>query len=525
MDIVGWLWVWGPSIVGILVGLAGLHLLITGAAPARIGHEPYCKACGYNLSGSDLKDALEPLESDEDALPGGAAGADPALQTRTMQGQPGGAIEWDAPEPRCSECGAELGPREIRIGRRVRRPARALAGMALMLGVGAAMYGVPSALYRRDLYERLPTWWVLLDLRYKHKDLAERAATELSSRLDDGLLSAAQKSRLIDACLAHQADVDRRPVSNRVLNLLAELYRDMSAAQRERFFANAFRIDEVFVRPIVRAGSKIPWQLKMNLVFPNSWPSPDWSASIMVQSVAEGVARSEAMVASNGGGSRTSGRRDPLPVGDHLLTIEVLAREHAGTPFVNDPARDVLHRREARSLPVRVVESGELVALKRDPELDAAIAAGAKLENVHWLPPRGGEIKLHINFALASGQPIAQAFDAYADLLGKPVKLTRVRAAANAKAGRSYMNMGPLPPDIPSTFDILLIPSREAAEETVDMFEIWGGTLGFRNVTPAASAAAANASPVTYSATLDPSPASAPAPVSQPSPQALHSPP
>jgi predicted RNA-binding Zn-ribbon protein involved in translation (DUF1610 family) len=46
---IAWLWILGLS----LVALLGLFLLWRGLRPRREGTTPYCRKCGYNLTGTD----------------------------------------------------------------------------------------------------------------------------------------------------------------------------------------------------------------------------------------------------------------------------------------------------------------------------------------------------------------------------------------------------------------------------------------------------------------------------------------
>jgi hypothetical protein len=159
-----------------ITGLAaGVWLAIAGRFPRRTGVTPFCRACGYNLTGSELA----------------AAGA------------------------RCPECGSGLTADRVVVGERYVRRGYIRAG--LMLGV-AGLLGLSTAVASRwglvRWYSYAPTWWVLKDARSADAGTARRAFDELVVRLNAGNLSAGYYGELIETCLAEQprARLDTSPV-------------------------------------------------------------------------------------------------------------------------------------------------------------------------------------------------------------------------------------------------------------------------------------------------------------------------
>jgi len=120
--------------------VTGAWLLFTGLRPQRLGSTPFCRRCGYNLTG--------------------------------LSGS------------RCPECGADVTqPGAVLVGERVVRRGRVAVGLAALLlamaggtaiGIGAAR-GV-------DWYKLKPTFLVLVDLNSGQSSRAWRAFSELQRR-------------------------------------------------------------------------------------------------------------------------------------------------------------------------------------------------------------------------------------------------------------------------------------------------------------------------------------------------------
>lgn len=196
-------------VVSLLATLFGLAALVVGLWPRRRGSTPFCRKCGYNLTGIDR----------QPATPG---------------------------EQPCPECGLDLRCDDSAvIGKRVRRLHLAVLGllMALAGGLPIGQWG-RSALQRVDWYTKLPTWWVFDDMRGDDEKVAWRAWSEIESRFSAGALSVGQVSSLIDACLEeHARPVFELPGGMEADVLLGDstIETAMTATQRRRYANNLMR--------------------------------------------------------------------------------------------------------------------------------------------------------------------------------------------------------------------------------------------------------------------------------------------
>jgi hypothetical protein len=101
-------------LIGILLAMRGAELIKRGVQSSRIGYEPSCRACGYNLTG--------------------------------IQSQ------------RCPECGSILSPLSILSGRKQRQFGLMLAGIAmLLLGLCPLAAMIPGVIPDIDWYHHKPT--------------------------------------------------------------------------------------------------------------------------------------------------------------------------------------------------------------------------------------------------------------------------------------------------------------------------------------------------------------------------------
>jgi len=164
--------VYDATVMGILAFLillvVSVLLVTTGWRGRRVGAEPHCKACGFDLSGL----------TDE--------------------------------QPRCPECGADVGePSAIVPGVRQRRPRRlgvGLAGLALCATLG--WFGVQGRLSTASLLASLPSGWMIgYAVRAEERPFAEEMRWELRRRIAVGTLTDPEVlARIGDEILAAMHD-------------------------------------------------------------------------------------------------------------------------------------------------------------------------------------------------------------------------------------------------------------------------------------------------------------------------------
>jgi ribosomal protein L37E len=134
---------------GLVFLAAAVVLLKLGLWPRRKGDEPYCRRCGYNLTG-----------------------ASPDI---------------------CPECGTARSPRMTVYGQRQRRPWLIAGGLvAVVLSAGLLFKPGHMYYYTTDFYRYKPTRFVLADMRSSDWLILNRAGREMLRRLDSSNLSSDQ---------------------------------------------------------------------------------------------------------------------------------------------------------------------------------------------------------------------------------------------------------------------------------------------------------------------------------------------
>ena len=207
--------------------LGGLALCIFGLRGRRVGEEPYCRKCAYNLTG---------LTSE-----------------------------------RCPECGSPIAPDGIVHGTFHRRWAFIVVG-ALPLAVCTWLLGSLACSHLRmiDLYPHYPFSWLLADARQgRGLDFHELLRRERA-----GKLSQPQRGQLVEAALDAQA---QRPPPNNVSGWLEALNRwdvdgVLTPKQRAQFHSQLEgRLTPTIQGPLkVRSGGRLSFTLvhKLPEVFP-----------------------------------------------------------------------------------------------------------------------------------------------------------------------------------------------------------------------------------------------------------------
>lgn len=498
---------------------AGAGLTIFGLIPRRVGREPQCRKCGYDLRGHDLA----------------------------------------KPEGRCSECGSLLAGRNVRFGRRRWRWRLLLLGPLLILLAATPLRLAWLVSHRQIHYARLPTWWLLelvhndeYSTRYEaYWALAERltrsGATERRKRAlidqclrlltravargEDELLvellhtpplrdalRPRDKRRLIDLCMRV---LPRDPYSRGDLQVLEFLTLPaIRPLVTEREWARVaehgirMRLD---VRPYVVPGATCPARIAYEFRLPSRGPlhmqrfhagvyangvlveppgilepgepeglfwlgSVDWHcarwlphrpySSLRLNNCSHKIIGASQVPLLLPGPSRFE-----LETNVEIKISDQPAADSAGThPLITA-------RRTLRAA-CEVTDSPKShVVLRRSAAIDEAMLNSIQLT---YFEAKSNALtqKSTIICRIEAEQrlEIGCAFDVYLQLGGERFHLGVLTAAP----GDGYIvwrvncdgSLGPFP----SNGDLLLLPSPAAARETVDLFEIWGGGLVFENV-------------------------------------------
>jgi predicted RNA-binding Zn-ribbon protein involved in translation (DUF1610 family) len=378
---IGWPWIAGLA----LLALAGLFVIWRGLYPRRQGTTPYCRKCGYNLTGKD----------------------------RTAE------------DARCPECGFVVSADDAVIfGERVRRWRRVFAGLVIFLfgAVPLVLIGIGVA-RGIDWYRYKPTGLVIRDLQSADSNLAGKGAREITRRYLDKKLSKAQVHKLAEVCLAEQRRPDSRFTATQVLiDLLGTMYqrRELAQNQIDRFFENLCPV-ECVARPTVIRGRDCPLELRWESRVPRSGV---WAMLAPQDTRFARHPRGHAFGRDfevTGPVSHTIVRaaepaRKP---GRHELPIDVELRVYdSGIPGedVGNPVRTI-SRTVTAEFEVLEDEPPDYISLVRSPELDAQIRDAVRVHQVELRQRTGGlgNAALSCEIEIRDPLPIGLAFDAFAE--------------------------------------------------------------------------------------------------------------
>ena len=409
----------------------------------RVGQTPFCRRCGYNLTGR---------VSD-----------------------------------RCCECGTDVTrPRVIRIGKQRLSPLWLTVGLALLFGgglpSGRSAYAVAS---RYDWYQLKPMPWVLADLRGQNAKAAGRAARRIAQLAFADKLSDRDAFRAADACLDGLSGDKFRDNGwwNRV-PLLGLLYstRGLSSEQTARLFETYFDF-RLEVRKIVREGDPVPIRFKLDPL-----SSRDGLYAV-VQTLSLRVDEREVNPINSSRERRhphVNIFTPPLEPGAHLVRWEYEVRcfedEHeypsggkhvfAPDPLPTVPNRHRFQRVLTKRFQVRPKTDADPIRLVRSVDLDDQIAAALAGNSVlcfadclvPWrnrLPSIG--IAARATISNASGPPTVLAL------------VTSSEAAGFLDIVESFWNPRSAHRDQRAT--LTLESDRDLAAKTIHLYEIWGGRV------------------------------------------------
>lgn len=427
----------------VLAVLAGGVLAWRGLYRSRRGTTPFCRACGYNLSG------------------------------RSSEG--------------CSECGADLSrPKSIVIGERFAHRRRLLIGV-VFLAVGLIVGGrsVYSSLQRVNWYAYYPVSWLLADLASGSWAVASSAGIELWSRLHGNRLSPQDVELIVAAGLREQAAPTTSDIESDMEELLTELALQsrMSIPERRQFLRNLvqFSVDSY---PFAIRGQRFPAQVICHSLSSNSRPKLFMKITILDWRIRDDlqkadVAMSWRPVFSGGAGAR----QFDTPAGDRFdlevrMSVEFSIGSDAPPPLFSD---DPLIFSAVTHLKVLQNEPDNFPQLFRSAEEDAAMVAGTTIESA-WIEPnpgpgRAAQACLYIVFGPKVPTPFA--FRVFVD--GQAVQSAGL-LYRQANSIDPYVRSVTYPLSHPATCTITLVPDRRIVESKNGMDRIGGGTLVFENV-------------------------------------------
>lgn len=452
--------------------LAGFGFVRRGWRGGRVGVHPHCAKCGFDLFGS-------------------------------------------VGRPRCPECGAELFAVAARVtgARRVNRGALA-CGAALAVGGAASLAVVgPAAVAGVDWRPYQPAFALRRQLSSADGPTATAAARELLRRLEAGTLSPGQTASAVDAVLARQA----RPAApwDHAFGNLVEVARGRGACPDLLWQQYARQAPQVTLeaRANLRRGDRLPYGLWMQPARLGSGrrrpPDPDGWLYMSHRLVGIGVKggtihpASDEFVRVHGraaiswskswlGENRSVPLPDDVPVGPGTLTLEF----KLGVGWFDERDRESPPRvawRQQFDVAVDVVPAGRETVKRVDaPGLANAVAGSLSIIETHrdhrHAPHRAivaGGGGSYAGLAFRADRPPANlAFDVFLrDAGGREVPAGGVTfAAGKGRAAGAGVGEAALWELRGATVDVVLRSSGDRARDTVNLSEIWAGSLIFRNV-------------------------------------------
>ncbi len=192
----------------VLLGIPGVLLLVWGIRGRRVGAEPRCRKCEYDLTGLD--------------------------------------------HLTCPECGTDHAERPPRVGSRKRRKGAIVVGLGVLACAGGLGFAGTRPI---NWYSHMPVRLLLW--------LAEGGDSagfkELSRRATRGALSADQASEVVDICLAKQARATPEEAHAEWLSLLDQMDEagGLTAEQREAFWTQIQGPHRFTFRDPIAAGDPV----------------------------------------------------------------------------------------------------------------------------------------------------------------------------------------------------------------------------------------------------------------------------
>ncbi|MEM7626743.1 MAG: hypothetical protein AAF333_14210 [Planctomycetota bacterium] len=433
------------------LGLTGLFLLITGWRGRRLDDHPVCRHCRFDLTG-------------------------------TPRGE-------DETPPKCPECGWR---REPRIGNRRRSGRRVGAGVLL---IGLALLGSGVVGWSRYDAAKVatykPVWLLRVEARGGTSDAAMVALQELTARVADGELAAAQAEQLVVDALAHgpagNPAVYHASVGSYWDRLAAELMRGGHADDEQSVALAKSWLDlSVRVRPKVERDAVLPMELAGGAYGPPSdvglWRTPR-QATVTINGVTHpiGYSRSGPLAGGRGFGPLSTaetralepsrGLPPDLPLGTHTVRVE------RPIEITNGPSGAVLAAwTHVEELPFEVVAVGDdSIVMIRNEGLAESIQQAISRDHVELSLATPGRIYGSISFA-----DDAEAIPPFAYRIQirhgqKTWQFGEITGQANASGVTYNLNEAIFYDWRESDLvDLIFIPSAEVAQRTIGLDQIIG---------------------------------------------------
>jgi hypothetical protein len=448
-------------LVGVPFIAYALFLLIRGLRGRIVDDHPHCARCGYDLFGN------------------------PAAQ-------------------KCSECGAELSAESsTRIGHREREWASIAVGVVLLMLTTLALGYVVFEITRAADWNRVkPAGWLQREAFGTDRRQSQAAWGELTRRVTIGHLSDRRASDLVDWVLANQAD--RQVGWCGEWGDFVEALHDRSRLEEQRWkaYLEQSSIFDLTIRRRIRLGATIPVHISGEFRLGSSyevrmdeglWHFGPW------QETRDGTYDPRSgcfQVWSQSRWLRFSNfTRGPVPPGRYPVQTSIhlaaAKRQRAitGPPIHSDEAPmhswDVTLQSDVEVVP----EDQPTVTLVDDPQMASQMRALLQADPFKTRPAvlgfAGQATTCLACKVYAVGSPVEFAFSASIRKADGVEQHVGRFTSSDMDFGHSFI-LAYIPEtpdaDLPASLTLILRPSIEAAEETIDIERIWRGTIEIPDV-------------------------------------------
>jgi hypothetical protein len=431
-------------ILAAVVCVGGLALLVAGLRGRPIDDHVLCRKCGFDLFG----------------LPQGVY--------------------------LCSECGADIRqPRATRVGHRLRRK-RLLWSGALVMFLCLGWLGLMTYVSVRGvaINQFKPAWLLLREADAKDTQVRDAALGELHRRILTSTMPASTLKTVIERALQVQGDLNRPWVP--AWGDLVELAHGQGKTTNEQWALYVKQAPQITfrVRAKVRQGAPLPmardhWarigqrevfvKRRANAANIEGWTCDDYAGRGLDIAVLFLRPDTHASVIP---------ANDPalakLTPGRHLAnwSLDQWVYDKAPRDFA-DPLPPIAFAHHDFHPEFEFVAE-ETVALRPRPELQDRVAKsiGVRLQHGEKGSVNGGLV--------VQSAPMPVAFEIVLRSGGKEWKAGEVAAAPSP--GQQWFAISAQAAELGDTCDVVLRPSRLAAEKTLDLTEIWYGEVVLKNV-------------------------------------------
>jgi len=428
-------------IIAFFAFVGGGAALLVGMAGHRVGSEPVCRKCRYNLT--DLK------------------------------------------SPQCPECGIALTPKGILIGVHRRRPRAIFLGICTLIFGAACVVSLATGFVKRiNLYRIVPARWLVS--RAEASD--GNALLELSRRVIAGSITTSEARMLAAAAIRNVPPVPSQPkrvFSPRLAMWLLVLEGLLQAGalppdERDEYVARLYRV-EAHVRPTLRRGDPCPVRITLRTRQTNP-TTLTVEMSVSEVRVGEhlfpaGGVRNHVALGSGSGGSQLfnalPGSR--LEPGTHVLELDVVQRligPSSILPTPNDWTRTL-----TISLPLEVIpaDAPDPIRIVHDPSIDTAIRDAIRVDRIRW---KTGDMDVpEIEVGADRPLPLDVSFDVSVLVGDRQICKGGLTFLKDGGNGANWDYSGSGYPIARGAIQLLLYGNRAAADRSPDVTEYWDGEI------------------------------------------------